>query len=261
QSPGGDGAALSPRKVGFGEDVILGMLGGSQTPTTPVQTENIPSSDLSQSSSLFRSILKKTPGREILDSPTLCSEPSLKEYSNNAIDRGGGEAAAVSSCVKTFEMLQTDTAETQSSKTPKKKKVTFGEVLSPEIFDQTLPANTPLRRGASPGCPRGPNLRAEPLPLLDFAWDEECVEPPQEILEDSVAVEAPSPAEKTEAAEINTTDMVTISSSTKRKQSRAVPENSDCESGAPDTQNDQDTKNPTKSKIQRQKNPTTAAPK
>ncbi|KFO53064.1 Cell division cycle-associated protein 2, partial [Corvus brachyrhynchos] len=46
--------------------------------------------------------------------------------------------------------IPTERTESQSSKTPKKKKVTFGEVLSPEIFDQTLPANTPLRRGASP---------------------------------------------------------------------------------------------------------------
>ncbi|KFQ34184.1 Cell division cycle-associated protein 2, partial [Merops nubicus] len=37
-----------------------------------------------------------------------------------------------------------------SSERPKKKRVTFGEVLSPEIFDEALPANTPLRRGAAP---------------------------------------------------------------------------------------------------------------
>ncbi|XP_069800431.1 cell division cycle-associated protein 2 isoform X2 [Dendropsophus ebraccatus] len=32
----------------------------------------------------------------------------------------------------------------------KKKKVTFGRELSPELFDKTLPANTPLRRGSTP---------------------------------------------------------------------------------------------------------------
>ncbi|KFO71598.1 Cell division cycle-associated protein 2, partial [Cuculus canorus] len=36
-----------------------------------------------------------------------------------------------------------------SSEKPKKR-VTFGEVLSPEIFDQTLPASTPLHKGATP---------------------------------------------------------------------------------------------------------------
>ncbi|KFW80663.1 Cell division cycle-associated protein 2, partial [Manacus vitellinus] len=46
--------------------------------------------------------------------------------------------------------IPAENTENLDLKTPKKKKVTFGEVLSPEIFDQTLPANTPLRRGASP---------------------------------------------------------------------------------------------------------------
>uniref|UniRef100_A0A8C5W7Y3 PP1-binding domain-containing protein n=1 Tax=Leptobrachium leishanense TaxID=445787 RepID=A0A8C5W7Y3_9ANUR len=32
----------------------------------------------------------------------------------------------------------------------KKKKVTFGRELSPELFDKTLPANTPVRRGSTP---------------------------------------------------------------------------------------------------------------
>ncbi|KFP86667.1 Cell division cycle-associated protein 2, partial [Apaloderma vittatum] len=39
---------------------------------------------------------------------------------------------------------------TEKAENPKKKRVTFGEVLSPEIFDETLPANTPLRKGATP---------------------------------------------------------------------------------------------------------------
>ncbi|NXM64662.1 CDCA2 protein, partial [Illadopsis cleaveri] len=162
-------SALSPRKAGTVED--LGMLGGNQSPGTPLGSGNIPSCDLSQSSSLLRSILKKTPGMELRDSPKAdslrVSSKVLLEYPNSAIDRGGDESAAVSSCVKAFETLQTEPTDNQSSK---KKKVTFGEVLSPEIFDQDLPANTPLRRGASPGCPQGPGplLSEEPLPLLDF---------------------------------------------------------------------------------------------
>ncbi|NXQ24598.1 CDCA2 protein, partial [Alaudala cheleensis] len=151
---------------------------GSQTPGTPLGST--PSSEPCHSSSLLRSILKKTPGKELRDSPKV-GWMSFKELwglesSTSAIDRGGGESAVVSSCVKTFETLQTDTAATPSSKTPKKKKVTFGQVLSPEIFDQSLPANTPLRRGASPGCPQSPWVRPglpqEPLPLLDLGWDE-----------------------------------------------------------------------------------------
>ncbi|KFO96213.1 Cell division cycle-associated protein 2, partial [Calypte anna] len=43
-----------------------------------------------------------------------------------------------------------ENTERHSSEMPKKKRVTFGEVLSPEIFDENLPANTPLCRGAAP---------------------------------------------------------------------------------------------------------------
>lgn len=32
----------------------------------------------------------------------------------------------------------------------KRKRVTFGEDLSPEVFDESLPANTPLRKGQTP---------------------------------------------------------------------------------------------------------------
>ncbi|NXE42424.1 CDCA2 protein, partial [Ptilorrhoa leucosticta] len=259
---------LSTRKAAFVAAVSLGMLDGSRAPVTPPRTGNIPSSELSQSGSLLRSILKKTPGRELTDGPGRGSVLALREYSNSAVDRGGGESAAVSMCGKAFETLQTETTESQSSKTPKKKKVTFGEVLSPEIFDQSLPANTPLHRGASPACPQGqspcarPGLSEEPLPLLDFGWDDEDVEPLQEFLEGSVAVETPSPVENAEVAETDKPDMVTTRSSTKRKQCSAVAEDADGGSSeATNTEDDKDTKNPRRKKIQRQKNPTIAAPK
>lgn len=32
----------------------------------------------------------------------------------------------------------------------KRKRVTFGEELSPEVFDESLPANTPLCKGGTP---------------------------------------------------------------------------------------------------------------
>ncbi|NXI08960.1 CDCA2 protein, partial [Irena cyanogastra] len=256
---------LSMRKAGLVEDVTasLGVLGGSQGPV------NTPSSDCS----LLRSILKKTPAGELRASPKaesmLALRMSLKEYLNSAIDRGGDESAAVSNCVKAFETLQTaERTDSQSSKTPKKKKVTFGEVLSPEIFDQSLPANTPLRRGASPGCSQGQSpwarlgLSEEPLPLLDFGWDDEGVEPLPEFLEGSLAAEAPSPVEIAEVAETDKPDMIATRSSAKRKQCRAVAENTDwSSSGATNTDSDKDTKNPRKSKSQRPKNPSTAVPK
>ncbi|XP_062366555.1 cell division cycle-associated protein 2 isoform X2 [Cinclus cinclus] len=248
---------VTPLGPGDTEDVSLGMLRGLQGPVTPLGPGSFPSSDLSQSSSLLRSILKKTPGRELRDSP--------KEYLNSATDRGRDESAAVSSCVKTSETLKTETTASQSSKTPKKKKVTFGEVLSPEIFDQSLPANTPLRRGASPGCPQGhspwarPGLSKEPLPLLDFGLDEEGVKPLPELLEGSVAAEAPSPVENAEVAEADKPD---ITCSSAKRKGRAVAEDTDCSSwGATNPEGDKTTENPQRSKIQRQKNPTTAAPK
>ncbi|NWT85794.1 CDCA2 protein, partial [Lanius ludovicianus] len=257
-------AHLSTRKAGSGEGGSLAMLEGSRAPVTPPPTGNPPSRDPSQSCSLLRSILKKTPRRELVDSPEVGSVLGLKdalEYSNSATDRGGGESAAA------FETLQAERTESQSSKTPKKKTVTFGEVLSPEIFDETLPANTPLRRGASPGCPQGqspcarPGLSAEPLPCLDFGWDDEGVESLQEFLEGSVAAETPSPVENAEGAETDKPDIITRSSA-KRKQCRAVAEDADCgSSAATNTENDKDTKNPRRKKIQRQKNPSTAAPK
>ncbi|KAJ7417320.1 hypothetical protein BTVI_33338 [Pitangus sulphuratus] len=99
-----------------------------------------------------------------------------------------------------------DNTDSLDFRTPKKKKVTFGEVLSPEIFDQTLPANTPLRRGASPGlssspAPR-PGLTAQPPPRLDLDCDDECVEPPQRFLEASCAAEDPSPVENAEGGAV-----------------------------------------------------------
>ncbi|NXD28579.1 CDCA2 protein, partial [Spelaeornis formosus] len=269
---GSDAAShLSTRQAGLVEEESLAVLGGSQAPVTPLGTGNVASSDLSQRSSLLRSILKKTPGRELTDSPkvdsVLALRVSLKEYSNSAIDRGGDESSAVSSSVKAFETLQTERTDNQNSKTPKKKKVTFGEVLSPEIFDQSLPANTPLRRGASPVCAQGqspwarPGLSEEPLPLLDFGWDDEGVEALPEFLEGSLAAEASSPVEIAEVAEADKPDMVTTRS-TKRRQCRALAEDTDwSSSGATNTENDNSTKNPRRSKIQRQKNPTTAASK
>ncbi|XP_064587120.1 cell division cycle-associated protein 2 isoform X3 [Zonotrichia leucophrys gambelii] len=231
-----------------------------------------PSTALGHSSSLLRSILKKTPAKELLASPRADSGPaprrSFQEYLNSATDGGGDESAAVSNCVKASETLQTESAD--SSKTPKKKKVTFGEVLSPEIFDQSLPANTPLRRGASPGRGQSPwarpGLPEEPLPLLDFGWDEEGVEPLPELLEGSEApAEAPAPVEIAEIAEVAETDkpdVVTTRSAAKRKQCRAVAQDPDgSSSGATNTENNKDTKNPERSKIQRQRNPSTAVPK
>lgn len=51
--------------------------------------------------------------------------------------------------------IAVEKTEHYSPKRAKKKKVTFGDDLSPEIFDKTLPANTPLRKGSTPVCRSG----------------------------------------------------------------------------------------------------------
>ncbi|XP_054036748.1 cell division cycle-associated protein 2 isoform X5 [Rissa tridactyla] len=169
------------------------------------------------------------------------------------------------------DILETGHEKTEghSSEKPKKKKVTFGEALSPEIFDETLPANTPLRKGAMPI--RHPALRSnspsvrssligEPLPQLNFDCDDECVELLQKLAEGSVAAKYLLPAENAEA-ETDRSDMVTTRSSAKRKCS-TISEGTDFSIPRPtNSKNTKDTKNPRKNKFQSQKNTMSSAAK
>ncbi|KAM7080591.1 cell division cycle-associated protein 2 isoform 2-T9 [Ciconia maguari] len=252
---------FSRKRVSFVEEPSLEIFDESKPPITPLQRGNIPLNEHTQSGSHLRSVLKKTPVKQLMD--------SMKEYSNDAVDRGGGESLTVSSCAKIFEALQTETTERHSSEKPKKKRVTFGEVLSPEIFDETLPANTPLRKGATPV--RHPELQSnspfarsslieEPLSQPNFDCNDECVEPLQELLEGPVAAEDLLPVENAEA-ETDKSDMITTRS-TKRKQCSTISEGTDFStSRATNTKNAKDTKNPRKNTFQRQKNITTSAVK
>ncbi|XP_075379790.1 cell division cycle-associated protein 2 isoform X6 [Mycteria americana] len=255
------GHDFSRKKVSFVEEPSLEIFDESKPPITPLQRGNIPLNEHTQGGSHLRSVLKKTPVKQLKD--------SMKEYSNDAVDRGGGESLTVSSCAKIFEALQTETTERHSSEKPKKKRVTFGEVLSPEIFDETLPANTPLRKGATPV--RHPELQSnspfarsslieEPLSQPNFDCNDECVEPLQELLEGPVAAEDLLPVENAEA-ETDKSDMITTRS-TKRKQCSTISEGTDFSiSRATNTKNAKDTKNPRKNTFQRQKNITTSAAK
>ncbi|XP_035201119.1 cell division cycle-associated protein 2 isoform X3 [Oxyura jamaicensis] len=179
-------------------ELSLEMHDGSKPPVTPVRMGNASLNEHTQSGSQLRSVLKKMPAKELTD----CT----KEYSTDTVGSGGRESLAVSE-VKICEALQTvEKTEQYSSKKPKKKKVTFGEDLSPEIFDKTLPANTPLRKGATPvrhpgsqsSSPfTGSRFTEEPLPQPNFDCDDQCIEPPQELQEDSLAAEDLSPVENT----------------------------------------------------------------
>ncbi|XP_051496826.1 cell division cycle-associated protein 2 isoform X2 [Apus apus] len=226
-------------------------------PTTPLQAGNTSLNEHTPSGLHLRSVLKKTPVKQLME----------KEYSNDAVD-GESESLTVSSCAAISEALQTENTERYSSEKPKKKKVTFGEVLSPEIFDETLPANTPLRKGATPARQPGQQsnspsagaaLPEEPLPQPDFDCSDECVEPLQELVEDPVAAEDLLPAANAEA-ETDKCDVIRTRSSTRRKSS-TISEGTDCTISQATDRSAKDTKNPRKSKFQQQKNMITSAAK
>uniref|UniRef100_A0A8C2TMU4 PP1-binding domain-containing protein n=1 Tax=Coturnix japonica TaxID=93934 RepID=A0A8C2TMU4_COTJA len=65
------------------------------------------------------------------------------------------ESSAWKSAKLSVYFIAVEQSEQYSPKRAKKKKVTFGEDLSPEIFDKTLPANTPVRKGSKPICRSG----------------------------------------------------------------------------------------------------------
>ncbi|XP_052661655.1 cell division cycle-associated protein 2 isoform X6 [Harpia harpyja] len=207
---------LSRKKVSFGEELSLEIFDESKPPITPLQMGNTSLNEHTQSGSNLRSVLKKTPAKQLMN--------SMKEYVDDAVDGGGGESLAISNCAKIFEALQTEKTETHSSEKPKRKRVTFGEVLSPEIFDETLPANTPLRKGATPvrhpglqsNSPfAGSSLIEEPLSQPNFDCNDECLEPLQELVEGPVAAEDLLPVENAE--ETDKSDVIKTRSSTKRK--------------------------------------------
>lgn len=261
---------LHRKKVNFAE-LNLEIHDESKLPVTPLRMGSASVNEHTQSGSQLRSVLKKTPLKELMD--------CVKEYSTDTVG-SGGRGSLTGSEVKICEALQTEKTEQYSSEKPKKKKVTFGEDLSPEIFDKTLPANTPLRKGATPVRHPGSQsnspftrsgLVEEPLSQPNFDCDDQCVEPLEELREDSVAAEDVSPVENTtevtavaaESAyclvkESDKSYAIPTRSSTKRKSSThsdvSIPR-------ATSTKNVKDTKNPRKNKLQRPKNITTSAAK
>ncbi|XP_053905583.1 cell division cycle-associated protein 2 isoform X2 [Cuculus canorus] len=251
---------LRKKRVSFVEEVSLEIFDESKPPITPVQTRNNSLNEHTQSGSRLRSVLKKTPLKQLMD--------SMKEYSNDSIDGGGGECLPASSCAGVLETLQTEKTGSYSSEKPKKR-VTFGEVLSPEIFDQTLPASTPLHKGATPvrqpslqnNSPFArPSLVDEPLSQPNFDCDDECAEPLEEMVEDSLAVDDFLPVANAEA---DTDKADTFLSAEEQGVSCNInSEGTDCSiSKATDTKDAEEAKNPRKNRSQRQKNITTSAAK
>lgn len=59
---------LSRRKVSFGEELRLEIFDESKPPITPLQTGNTSLNEPTQSDSHLRSVLKKTPVKQLMDS-------------------------------------------------------------------------------------------------------------------------------------------------------------------------------------------------
>ncbi|XP_014461934.2 cell division cycle-associated protein 2 isoform X1 [Alligator mississippiensis] len=176
---------LRGKRVKFAEELSLQIFDKTMSPVTPLQKGNISTIEQSQSGSSLRSVLKKTPIKHLME--------SVKENLSSCTGEKGTVSPLASSPSTSCEALQTDQTELDSSEKPaKRKKVTFGRDLSPEIFDETLPANTPLRRGAMPASqlgsqssspPRAVGTIKEPLSQPNFDdSDDEYVKPPQELI-------------------------------------------------------------------------------
>ncbi|NXK54076.1 CDCA2 protein, partial [Chauna torquata] len=248
---------LCRKKVTFAEELSLEVHDESKPPITPLQMGNTSLNEYIQSGSQLRSVLKKTPVKQLMD--------CMKEYTSDTVDGGGGESLTVSDHVKICEALQTEKTERYSSQKPKKKKVTFGEDLSPEIFDKTLPANTPLHKGATPVRHPGSQssspftrsrLIEEPLSQPNF----DCSDVSLFKLQKQLLTVSTSKKQTYAPAHTRTPQQQlkihvpqqcsTISEAIDFSISRATS-----------TKNAKDTKNPGKNKLQRQKSITTSAAK
>uniref|UniRef100_H0WLV2 Cell division cycle associated 2 n=2 Tax=Otolemur garnettii TaxID=30611 RepID=H0WLV2_OTOGA len=139
-----DGVSPDIFPAGAGSDTAPDLT----SPVTPVWTRDFPPSE----TFVLRSVLKK-PSVKLLPE-------SLQEHCNNLYDdkTNSNLLSDPANCCK--EQIVEDE---ESYKTPtfvnmrKRKRVTFGEDLSPEVFDESLPANTPLRKGGTPICKKDPS--------------------------------------------------------------------------------------------------------
>ncbi|XP_047405234.1 cell division cycle-associated protein 2 isoform X2 [Sciurus carolinensis] len=112
-----------------------------KSPTTTMSRRDIPSTE----TFVLRSVLKKPSGKLFAE--------NLQEHHDNLCDDliHPSLISDLSNCCK-----ERKAEDQENFKTPaflsvrKRKRVTFGEDLSPEVFDESLPANTPLRKGGTP---------------------------------------------------------------------------------------------------------------
>ncbi|XP_057403879.1 cell division cycle-associated protein 2 isoform X3 [Balaenoptera acutorostrata] len=124
-------------------EVSIDMAPEAGSLVTPLCQRDIPSSE----TFVLRSVLKKPSAKLCLD--------SLQERRDNLCDGGTHPNLILNlaNCCKEQKAEGQENCKVPDSlNMRKRKRVTFGEDLSPEVFDESLPANTPLRKGETPVC-------------------------------------------------------------------------------------------------------------
>ncbi|XP_002756872.4 cell division cycle-associated protein 2 isoform X1 [Callithrix jacchus] len=155
----------------FAAEVSSDEIPDVRAPAAPVCRKDLPSPN----TFVLRSVLKKP-------SVPMCLE-SLQEHCNYLCGNEDGTHPSVipslENCCKDREADDGEKLEALAFvNMRKRKRVTFGEELRPEVFDESLPANTPLRKGGTPVCKKDLSGLSsllleqspvpEPLPQPDF---------------------------------------------------------------------------------------------
>ncbi|XP_020138210.2 cell division cycle-associated protein 2 isoform X1 [Microcebus murinus] len=189
-----------------------------RSPATPMSRRDPPSHE----TFVLRSVLKK---------PSVKMFPeSLQEHCNNLCDKTHSSLISnLANCYKEQKVEDQENCKAPAFiNTRKRKRVTFGEDLSPEVFDESLPANTPLRKGGTPVCKKdlsgissvleqSPVLERLPQPNFDdHGEDLENIEP----LQVSFAVLSPSKSSISET--LSGTDTLSPSNNHEKISSRKV---------------------------------------
>ncbi|XP_006864502.1 PREDICTED: cell division cycle-associated protein 2 [Chrysochloris asiatica] len=143
------------------ESASLAIVPDFKSPVTSVCKKDIPSSE----TFVLRSVLKK---------PSVKLFPeSLQKRCGNLCD-DGTHPSVISNLGNSCKEQKAENQESYQVpafvNVKTRKRVTFGEDLSPEVFDESLPANTPLRKGETPARKQDVNstspLRLEHSPEL-----------------------------------------------------------------------------------------------
>ncbi|XP_041088043.1 cell division cycle-associated protein 2-like [Polyodon spathula] len=137
-----------PKRVRFGATLHPELFDQTLPPSTPLWRGESPGWPLFPSTG---SLLKSAPCRaEQTDGrPDGCSLPQCPKRGGDSVLLPDPSAAAAAEGPP--QPPPTDAAP-EGVKTPGRKRVRFGGLLSPQLFDRTLPPNTPLCRGQTPRC-------------------------------------------------------------------------------------------------------------